>query len=411
MKNEQERRGEIIRFSDQLTPLQDSAEVLRTDLYDIRKKEQDFREDANDLAMQIADLAKDMGVEITVPQPLSTEFAELELIVDQRCKLPNKTAKVFPALATEEWILSSVAGALAIAIDVILVGTPEIVKIYRGGERFDGSILTEALRKAGKDTDGNLAPILQWLSDKCKVPYDISSAKGIVTPNNHRLRSLGHDPFLGLFFAVADVIMGTTTCVDNDGKLTIMVSNHQATPTQKLLSVFYYVGHIISDLFTARGIPVPGFFLTQFFADGGDDSLARMAERMYQDGYDMRHLASMSSSVAAKNLIIDAYLYMTQEDENRLLPIAERERAELNAKLKREKMLFVASSIASAGNVAKFYINGANPCALNVAQWADMIRESINMTSAATRDRTVETVMDRREEINAAWERLKNGDT
>ncbi len=47
--------------------------------------------------------------------------------------------------------------------------------------------------------------------------------------------------------------------------------NFEATRTEKLLSVFYYIGHIVSDLFTARGLPIPGFFLTQFFTGEAGD--------------------------------------------------------------------------------------------------------------------------------------------
>ena len=77
-------------------------------------------------------------------------------------------------MTTTEYIASALAGTLSVIIDVLLVGTPEVVKIYRGGERFDGSTLTELIRKI-KPADGTeTGQILKWLSDKCKVPYDIS---------------------------------------------------------------------------------------------------------------------------------------------------------------------------------------------------------------------------------------------
>ena len=77
------------------------------------------------------------------------------------------------------------------------------------------------------------------------MPYDLSCIKGTVNPNNHRLRGLGHDPYLGLFFAVADIIMGTTTCIDNDGALRI-IPNYAASASEKILSVFYYLGQIVA---------------------------------------------------------------------------------------------------------------------------------------------------------------------
>ncbi len=97
-------------------------------------------------------------------------------------------------------------------------------------------------------------------------------------------------------------------------------------------SVFYYIGHIVSDMFTSRGIPVPGFFLTQFFTNGGaDNSIARIAEKMYLDGYDLRHFASMSAPIVVKDIILHLYLKLTQTSEFAiLLPLVEREKAELD---------------------------------------------------------------------------------
>ena len=291
---------------------------------------------------------------------------------------------------------------------LFLLALPEIVKIYKGGENFDGSILTKLIRQIGANEKSETGAILKWLSDKCKVPYDLSAVKGVIYPQNHRLRSLSHDPYFGLFFAVADIILGTTTCIDNDGKLRVIL-NYDVSITEKLLSVIYYIGHILSDICTARGIPIPGFFLTQFFTENGtNESIASIAQKMYLDGYDMRHLVSMSVSVVVKNIVIEAYLRLTRENINELLPVADKERAKINYNLKREKMLFIANAIASGGNIIKFVAppNCSNPCALNVAQWFAMIRSSIAMIKASFRDKTTETLMDNRTLINQMWDNL-----
>lgn len=164
-------------------------------------------------------------------------------------------------------------------------------------------------------------------------------------------------------------------------------SRRKKYPNQeKYLAVFYYIGHIISDVCTARGIPVPGFCLTQFFTAGGrDDSLAKIAERMYLDGYDLRHLVSTAVPVAIKNLLIDAYLSLTRTPDELFLPVAEQERQKLNAKLKREKMLFISDIVGSSGNAVKFLLppNCGNPCALNLSQWFELIRRSCSMAKEA----------------------------
>lgn len=367
-----------------------------------------IRDDINALISEVEELSGLLGCPTEVLEPLPDIDIQFNAEIDQAIVEIGGKARIFPPMSTTEYIVSALAGTLSVIIDVLLVGTPEVVKIYRGGERFDGSILTELIRKIKPDDGSETGAILKWLSDKCKVPYDLSCVTDVVTPNNHRLRGLGHDPYLGLFFAVADIIMGTTTCIDNNGFLQVL-PNFESTPAEKILSVFYYIGHIVSDLFTARGLPVPGFFLTQFFVgDGESKSLAKIAESMYMDGYDTRHLASMAVPVLVKNLIIESYCRITKPEISGYLPQAEKEREELAFSLKKEKMLFIASSIGVAGNIVKFAAppSCCNPCSLNAAQWFDFIRNSIQMVRAACRDRSVETVLDGRNRINQEWETL-----
>ena len=129
---------------------------------------------------------------------------------------------------------------------------------------------------------------------------------------------------------------------------------------------------------------------------------------MYKDGYDTRHLASMSVPVVVKNLVVEAYCRLTKPTIDGFLPLAEKELAEQAYTLKKEKMLFIANSIGVAGNIVKFVAppNCCNPCALNAAQWFAFIRNSIQMAKAACRDRTVETVLEGRSRIQQEWERL-----
>lgn len=389
----------------QLHALNDEMDLSMTEASSAIDTESEIRDSINDLISEVNSLADYFGVNTPLSEPLPDIDISLNAEIDKAiAETLSKTSR-FPALSTEELIVAAIAGTLSIIIDVVLVGTPEVVKIYRGGENFDGSVLTELIRKIQPNDGTEVGAILKWLSDKCKVPYDLSCVKNTLNPNNHRLRALGHDPYLGLFFAVADIIMGTTTCIDNDGALRI-IPNYSVSKNEKILSVIYYLGHIVSDLFTARGIPIPGFFLTQFFTgDGEDASLAEIAKNMYMDGYDTRHLASMAVPVVVKNLIIDAYCRITKPGVNGFLPLAEQERAEQEFNLKKEKMMFISNSVGAAGNLVKFVAppNCGNPCALNAAQWFAFIRNSISMTVAATRDRSAEFVLDGRSRINQKW--------
>lgn len=151
--------------------------------------------------------------------------------------------------------------------------------------------------------------------------------------------------------------------------------------------------------------------MTQFFTSESEElSIAKIAESMYKDGYDLRHMTSMSTSVFVKDMLINLYLKLTGEELSVIAPIAVKEKAKLDFELKRCKMMLIADSIATVGNTAKFIMPpySGNPCALNVVQWLSFIHSSVVMLVAAKRDSTVEEAMYNRETINKRWQELLN---
>lgn len=310
-------------------------------------------------------------------------------------------------LTTLDVLAGIIAGIIASIIDIVFVGTPEVVKIYKGGENFDGSILTGALRKIGNG-DNKLSQMFKWLSEKCKVPYDISAEKDVVIPNNHRLRSFGHDPLIGLLFAVVDIIMGTATVVDNKGRLRVLINSRQYPGSQKFLAVFYYLGHLLSDVCTARGLPIPGFIMTQFFA-GDDTSIARIAEQMYKDGYDLRHLASMTTPVYIKNMITDVYYRMCIQKETKIIgTIAEKQICENRKIAYKYKLRLISDTVSCGGNVLKFFIppTMGNVTALNLPEWTSLIKDTAINLKYQMREKNIENLICNREIISDNWRQL-----
>lgn len=212
-----------------------------TSITNFVNEENKLREEINDLASRIQNIAKNIGADVPVHIHLQKiNIDELNVLLDVTFSEEKSKYRKFPKLSTVDTIISCTAGIIAVAIDVLLVGTPEVVKIYRGGEKFDGSIFTKAIRKLGESPLGDLCKKLETI---CRVPYDISILKDGMIPNNHRLRSLSHDPFFGLFFAVFDIIMNTTTFIDNSGCLRIIPNASYQTPMiEKILCVLYYSG-------------------------------------------------------------------------------------------------------------------------------------------------------------------------
>lgn len=250
--------------------------------------------------------------------------------------------------------------------------------------------------------------MFKWLSEKCKVPYDISAEKGVVDPNNHRLRSFGHDPLIGLLFAIVDIILGTATVVDNNGRLKVIINSKKYPVSEKYLAVVYYLGHLLSDVCTARGLPIPGFIMTQFFA-GDDNSIAKIAEQMYRDGYDLRHFASMKTPVLIKNIITDAYYRISAFEDIRFVEtIAEKQIHENRKKAYKYKLRLVSDAICCGGNVLKFFIppTMGNMTALNIPEWISLIQDTIINMKYQMREKNVEIIIANREIINDNWYKL-----
>lgn len=405
-------KDRIIDFDDELT-----CTKAELDCADATTKEVDTEITETNIMLQKLSHRIQLltGEKVEIDSEKTSNYSEIisalnkeldDIVNNQECF--EKISK-FPKLEIADILVSVFAGIVATVIDVVFIGTPDVVKIYKGGEQFDGSRLTQILRNVGKTKDGELSPILEWFSEKCKVPYDIPAYKNTMNPNNHRLRSLAHDPLFGLIFAVADIIMGTTTCINNSGLLTIIPSKNKAATSEKWLSVLYYLGHLISDVCTARGLPIPGFFMLEFFTTGiGDKSIAKIAEEMYINGYDLRHMLSMGTSVFVKDQIINMYLKLTEKNVFEIQDIASKEKREIDKKLKRCKIKFIADSVATTGNLVKFFAppSCGNPTSINLIQWISFAKNSIEMGVAACRDNSFEKAIVHRGVIDEGWQEL-----
>lgn len=399
-------KDKVISFEKEFTSLSENTTEAINKAGDVKYEV----ENTSDMLREIKEtLSNSYGVEVPTVEndPISDEDVKpLNIILDD---ISDPRLRGDFCLSAVDTLVGITAGVIASIIDIVFVGTPEVVKIYKGGENFDGSILTAALRKIGNGDD-QLSSMLEWLSHKCKVPYDISVQPGVVTPNNHRLRNFAHDPMIGLMFATADIVLGTATMVDANGKLCVLVNSKEYPQEEKLLAVVYYTGHLLSDVCTARGLPVPGFITTQFFAgDGSYNSIASISERMYKDGYDLRHLASMSVPVFIKNLITDAYLYLTMEDEHSpVRTIADREIRENQKLAYKYRMRLVSDAVSCGGNALKFFLPPTlgNMTALNLPEWVSLIKDTIAEAKYQLRDKHVELALFNREILSDNWDKL-----
>ena len=188
---------------------------------------------------------------------------------------PHRAAEVRRRFATEfrpapwdRWDYSAIALAVLVGAvtDYLLVATPG--GTFKGQPQR-GSPLTAWMKEQSK----KLAPMAgrddierntfqHWIAGLttaaekwAKVPYDVVSPKLGLTPNVHRLASLGHDPLLGLVFGVRDIISGHCTFIDKSGAWRVIDHpGHEGTrnPLEALVKV---VVHGFSDVFTAQRPP------------------------------------------------------------------------------------------------------------------------------------------------------------
>ena len=293
-----------------------------------------------------------------------------------------------------DYIVTSCIGGLAAILDAFLVKIPKDTSIVRNKVSInqEGSKLTGVLRNIGIKADGKAADWVKVLETYFKVPYDKSVDSDIAgfCPNTHRLHSLAHDPSIsGLFWAVKDLICGTMTCIDKKGTIHIIkVANADLS---KLLSApLFWFGHIISDVFTKMGIPIPGWSYLQLlqFGSFGDKerTIADLARFMYLNGYDLRHLVTMSTVNVVIEFFIHMYIFLTQEKTVEDFLISEKEYKRIKQELKKRYLHFIAYSVATCGNVVKVIAYQGNPSAVNIPLWYAMIKEAVGQCAILIRN-------------------------
>lgn len=355
-------------------------------------------------------------------QKLEWEENSTVLELDQYIKQvsPNKAIKsTIDAkfkMQPIDYMVAAVSGGLATVVDIFLVKIPKDVAIVRNGERVfqEGSSLTGILRRIGIDENGKASKWVTTLEKWFKVPYDKSVDSDIIglMPKSHRLHSLAHDPSMaGLIWGIKDIVSGTFTCIDKNGCL--VVEKVAETDFLKLFTApILWFGHLLSDVFTRMGLPIPGWSYLQLLQIGSlgekQRSIAEVARYMYLEGYDLRHFLSMSATNAVIELIVRLYYHLVcKKRPNEFSLEAEKEYVEVKNKIKLHNMLFASYSVASCGNIAKICAYQGNPTAFNLSLWLGMIRESVTQIEILNRNsKGDENAVENRHIIDENFEKL-----
>lgn len=207
--------------------------------------------------------------------------------------------------------ISVVAGMVAAAVDILMVGMPQ--KTPNGlsagtlsnyiRSRFDKQFPEEEMKRLANSTVS-------------KVPFDAQDNRHTreyvegLSAYYHRLLSLGHDPLLGLVFGVVDILTGQMTTIDKKGRFVSQVV--EAYSDRKESDVFSALAkqiiHFKSDITTSMGLPAPLmslFNLLQFGSIGEEkQTVAEIVQGMYFEGYDFIHFCAMSVPTMLVEIIV-----------------------------------------------------------------------------------------------------------
>lgn len=271
--------------------------------------------------------------------------------------------------------ISAVAGLIASAVDILLVGiphkTPDGLKAGKLSDyirvKFDEKFPEEEMEKLAN-------------SKKSKVPYDAQDNRHTtvrvegMSAYYHRLLSLGHDPLLGLVIGVADIMTGKMTTIDKAGNVVSQVMENYADrqETNLFKAIAKQIIHFKSDITTSMGLPAPLmslFNLLQFGSIGEEEqTIAEIVQGMYYEGYDFIHFASMSIPTMIVEVVVRLGYAIKRIKEGYSV------KESLPFSLNRDKnpklstMLFIGHSAATAINAGKVAFT-KNPMAINYPQW------------------------------------------
>ena len=315
---------------------------------------------------------RNVGKDVSVENLFSEEELSINSKVIQQLSEEYRALYKLDRYDVAIGVLAALAGALA---DILLVGIPK--KTLNG---ISAGRLSDYIRKRFETRFPEKE--MQKLAGMSisKVPYDAQDNRNTSQYVNglsayyHRLLSLGHDPILGLFVGVFDIMSGRMTTIGKNGKVVSQIMENYADRTES--NLFNAIGkqliHFKSDVTTSMGLPVPlmGLFnLLQIGSIGKEEqTIAEIVQGMYYEGYDFIHFCSMSMSAIITEVIVRLGYAFKRISEGysveESIPISTRKCKHP----KMETMLLIGHAGAVAANTGKIFFT-QSPLAINYPQW------------------------------------------
>ena len=299
----------------------------------------------------------------------------------------NEEYNAIHRLDVIDWAICVIAGILSAAVDILLVGFPK--------SSPTGSVSGPLSEKVREYFEKIFPPDeMDRLSHlKCaKTPFDAQDNRNTsiyvegLSSHYHRLYELGHDPLLGFVIGVMDVMKGTMTTIDANGRIVRQVVQSTEYLSRREPNLFKAIAkefiHLKTDINTPAGLPAPFMGLFNLFQFGNigeeNNTIAEVVQGMYYEKYDFVQFCASSIPVMLTEVIVRISWAIKHIKEGHSIkesiPVQSGKREK---KPKLQTMLFIAHSIATAANAGKVAFT-ENPVAINVPQWMAFAKYSFS---------------------------------
>ncbi|MEQ9127256.1 hypothetical protein [Thalassospira sp.] len=295
------------------------------------------------------------------------DFAQVDQRLEERIQAFNRQHN----LDGLDYAIAGFCGLFAGALDCLFVKAPPKPSTTKWQTPVDG-VFNRAVQKIfNKYLSAEATERLEELykigtADASNVAHLIGAPDKALNPNNHRLRSLSHDPVLGFIFGVLDMLRGTCTIVNNGRIVSVpgKVAPVDGNIFQLLGRMF---GHLLSDVNAqsgkgnrGMGLPAPFMGLLRML-EGipvGDSNFGEQVEWMYVNGYDFRQFVVTSVPMTIMEVMMRA-LYVGKQMSRYDAPFGKTmlETMPFRVAPRFRMMLAMGYGTSSAVNAGKIYIS------------------------------------------------------
>ncbi len=291
--------------------------------------------------------------------------------------------------------ISSIAGIIASAIDIFLVGIPQKTNLgLKAGtlSNYIRKYLDEIVPKddlnnlfksihdtvsesdVGTNEGASLGENLSSASESSNISSSFENTSfSSVTTFYQRLYKVAKAPIIGIVSGICDAISGKMSAMEKYGNVfDVLTNTEKLTPDSDLFKeIALQLSSFNADEFSVSRLPAPFMEVFNLLHIGniGEQKLtiAEIVQEMYQEGYDLSHYCAMSIPTLMIEVMVRTCYTIKRLKEGQSLKKALAFSTDRRKNHKLATMLFLAHSVATASNIGKITFTN-NPLAINYTE-------------------------------------------